>query len=313
MSEAGTTTNAAAGTAAWSEERMAPVGEVELAYQEMGDAAGEPTLMIMGLGSQMIYWPDGLCELLAARDLRLIRFDNRDTGRSTKIAAPDAPSVMAVIAGARAGIPYTLDAMADDTAGLLDRLEIERAHLVGASLGGMIAQMVAVRHPERVLSLASIMSTTGNPAVGQPHPEAIPALLTPLPVTDREAFARGLLAARKVIGSRGFEVDEEATLDLARRAFDRGISTDGTARQFLAVAGSGDRTEWLRGIRAPTVVIHGTADPLIDVSGGEATAAAVPGAELVLIEGMGHDLPRGAWQRIVAAVTGNMDRAGGAV
>ena len=132
-----------------------------------------------------------------------------------------------------------------------------------------------------------------------------------MPVTDREAFARGLLAARKVIGSRGFEVDEEATLDLARRAFDRGISTDGTARQFLAVAGSGDRTEWLRGIRAPTVVIHGTVDPLIDVSGGEATAAAIPGAELVLIEGMGHDLPRAIWPRLIDAIEENSMRAGG--
>ena len=297
------------GTVEFAEERMTRVGEVELAYQLIGEPTGEPTLMIMGLGAQMIYWPDGLCAKLAGEGLRLVRFDNRDAGRSSQIEAPGAPSLMAAFGGARQGIPYDLDAMAGDTVGLMDALEIEAAHLVGASLGGKIAQTVAAGHPERVRSLASIMSTTGDGAVGQPHPEVVPSLLTPFP-RDRDGYMDAFVAARGMIGSRGFPVDVDVTRDLAGRAFGRGFHPEGTARQFLAILASGDRTAQLAAIRAPTIVIHGSEDPLIDVSGGRATAAAIPGAELMVIEGMGHDMPRGAWPQIIDAIVENTRRAG---
>jgi|GEM_PF-2355306 len=231
----------------FGEEKVAAVGEVELAYQQMGDPDGEPMLMIMGLGAQMIYWPDGFCAMLAERGFHLTRFDNRDAGRSSQIVAPDAPSVIAAFGGDRGRIPYTLEDMAADAAGLLDLLGIERAHVVGASLGGMIAQTLSFRHPDRVLSLCSIMSNTGSPDSGQPHESAMAALMTPLPIDTREHFVEGFLAARRAIGSTGFEIDEDALRKLAERCFERGVHVDGTARQFLAIIASGNRTEALRG------------------------------------------------------------------
>jgi pimeloyl-ACP methyl ester carboxylesterase len=292
----------------FSEERVVQVGEIELAYQAVGDPHDPAMLMIMGLGAQMIYWPDGLCELLASRGFHLIRFDNRDSGHSTKLSDAGAPSLMRMLAGERDGVAYTLTEMASDAAGLLDHLEIPRAHLVGASLGGMVAQTLAVEHPERVLSLASIMSTTGAEGVGQPHDEIVPLLLTPMPA-ERNGYVSSFLAGRAAIGSRGLGSDEAATRRLAERAYERGYFPDGTARQLAAIIASGDRTPALGRLQVPTVVIHGERDPLIDVSGGRATAGAIPGAELLVIPDLGHDLPWDTWEPIVDAIVANAARS----
>jgi pimeloyl-ACP methyl ester carboxylesterase len=289
-------------------ERIAPANGIELAYEEFGDPADPTVLLVMGLGVQMLGWDAGLCELLAGRGCRVVRFDNRDVGRSTKIEGGRRPDLMAAAMGDVSSASYTLDEMADDCVGLLDHLGVEAAHVVGASQGGMIAQTLAVRHPGRVLSLVSIMSSTGDRAVGQPHPEALPTLLTRAPA-DREGYAESAVQVFRVIGSPGFDADEERLRERARASFDRGYHPDGTARQLLAILASGDRTEALRRLEVPAVVIHGTDDPLIDVSGGKATAAAIPGARLELIEGMGHDLPRELWPRFVALIAENAKRA----
>jgi pimeloyl-ACP methyl ester carboxylesterase len=265
-------------------------------------------LMIMGLGVQMIGWDAEFCELLVGRGFRVVRFDNRDVGRSTKIEGGPRPDVMAVAMGDTSSASYTLDEMSEDCAGLLDHLGVEAAHVVGASQGGMIAQTLAIRHPGRVLSLVSIMSSTGDRVVGQPHPEAMPALLT-TPPADRDGYAEQVVQAFRAIGSPGFEADEERLRERARESFDRGYYPEGTARQLVAILASGDRTEALRRLDVPTVVIHGTDDALIDASGGTATAAAIPGAELELIEGMGHDLPRELWPRFVDLIVANAERA----
>jgi pimeloyl-ACP methyl ester carboxylesterase len=289
-------------------ESTASVNGVEIAYEAFGDPADPTMLLIMGLGVQMLGWDEELCRMLAGRGSRVVRFDNRDVGHSTKVEGGPRPDVMAAVAGDVSSASYTLDDMADDCVGLLDELGVEAAHLVGASQGGMIGQTVAIRHPRRVLSLTSIMSTTGDPAVGQPHPEAIPALLT-RPPADRDGFVEFVVGAWKVIGSPGFDVDEGALRARAGASYDRGIFPDGTGRQLVAILASGDRTEALRSLDVPTRVIHGTDDVLIDVSGGRATAAAVPGARLELIEGMGHDLPRPLWPRLVDLIVENAERA----
>ena len=289
-------------------ELTAPANGIELVYESFGDPADPTMLLVMGLGVQMLGWDEGLCELLAGRGFRAVRFDNRDVGRSTKIEGGPRPDLMAAAMGDASSASYTLDAMADDCAGLLDHLGVQAAHVVGVSQGGMIAQTLAIRHPERVLSLVSIMSSTGDRAVGQPHPDALPTLLTSGPA-DREGFAESAVQVFRVIGSPGFDADEEKLRELARASFDRGYHPEGTARQLLAILASGDRTEALRRLDVPTVVIHGTDDALIDVSGGKATAAAIPGARLELIEGMGHDLPRKLWPRFVDLIAENAERA----
>jgi pimeloyl-ACP methyl ester carboxylesterase len=289
-------------------ERIAPANGIEIAYETFGDSDDPTLLLIMGLGVQMLGWDEELCRMLAERGFRVVRFDNRDVGRSTQIVSGPRADVMAAAAGDFRSASYRLDEMAEDCVGLLDHLGADAAHAVGASQGGMIAQALAIRHPERVLSLTSIMSTTGDRAVGQPHPEAIPALLT-RPPADREGFAEFVVGAWRVIGSPGFEADEDALRARGRASFDRGIHPEGTARQLVAILASGDRTAELEKLDVPTLVIHGTEDPLIDVSGGRATAAAIPGAELVLIEGMGHDLPRPLWPRFVDLIAENAARA----
>jgi len=289
-------------------ESIASANGVEIAYETFGDPADETMLLIMGLGVQMLGWDVQLCRTLAGRGYHVVRFDNRDVGHSTKVEGGTRPNVMAALAGDLSSATYTLDDMADDTAGLLDERGVDAAHVFGASQGGMIAQTVAIRHPERVRSLVSIMSTTGDPMVGQPHPEAIPALLT-RPPEGREGFIDFVVAAWNVIGSPGFEADEDALRARAGASYDRGIYPDGTGRQLLAILVSGDRTEALRRLDVPTTVIHGTKDILVDVSGGKATAAAIPGARLELIEGMGHDLPAQLWPRFVELITENAERA----
>jgi pimeloyl-ACP methyl ester carboxylesterase len=283
---------------------MAELGEVDLAYETFGDPAEPAMLLIMGLGAQMIYWPTELCELLAARGYFVVRFDNRDAGRSTVIGVK--PPTIAQLASGQAEAPYRLEDMADDAAHLLDHLGIERAHIVGASMGGMIAQVFALEHPRRTLSLASIMSTTGDRSVGRPTEGAMAVLLTPAPA-DRDGYIEATIRGRGVIGTQ--PADEARTRDLAERSFDRGIHPEGTVRQFGAIAVGGDRTSRLRDIAMPTVVIHGSEDPLITRSGGEATAAAIPGAELLVIDGMGHDMPPQHFDEIADALVANAARA----
>ena len=298
-------------TVAASREQFAQVGEIEIAYETIGDPGDPPVLMIMGLGSQLVHWPDGFCELLAGRGYWLIRFDNRDAGHSTRLAGK-ASGLGALMRGEQAETPYLLADMAADSVGLLDVLEVERAHVVGVSLGGMIAQQVAIDFRERVISLASIMSTTGDRAVGEAT-EAATELLLSRPATDRQAYLDGVVAGRRVLGSVDELRDDDLVREIAARAFDRGIYPEGTGRQLAAIIASGDRTPRLRELDLPTVVIHGEIDPLIGVSGGKATAAAIPGSELVLIEGMGHDLPPPAWERITDALVANFERARSAV
>src|SRR4051794_33755227 len=280
-------------------------GGIELAYERFGDPAGPPLLLVMGLATQMLGWPDEFCAGLAARGLSVVRFDNRDIGLSTHLHDAPPPDLAAATLGDASSASYTLSDMARDAAGLLDALELQSAHVVGASMGGMIAQTLAIEHPERVRTLTSIMSTTGDPSVGGATEAALGALLAPPARTRAEAIER-TVATYRVIGSPAYELDEAALRERAGRAFDRAYDAAGVARQLLAILASGDRTPRLRELRVPTLVIHGADDPLVAVSGGRATAAAIPGAEPLEVDGMGHDLPRALWpsitDRIVAVV-----------
>ncbi len=293
---------------AFDDERLAPTNGVELAYQEMGDPDGEPLLLVMGLATQMIAWPEEFCSSLAERGFRVVRFDNRDIGRSTKIESAGAPKLIDTIVGRRATAPYLLRDMAADTIGLMDHLEIDSAHLVGVSMGGMIAQTTAIDHPERVRSLVSMLSTTGSRWVGMPSRRAMAVLLAPAP-KGREAAIERAVRTFSVVGSPGYPFDQERVRDVAGRSYDRGHSAAGPARQLHAVVASGDRTRALRSVRVPTTVIHGSRDPLVRPAGGRATARAIPGAQLKLVDGMGHDLPRQLWPMFVEAIAANAARA----
>jgi pimeloyl-ACP methyl ester carboxylesterase len=294
--------------AAISQERFARVGELELCWQQFGRDEDPPVLMIMGLGAQMILWPDELCEMIATEGFRVVRFDNRDAGRSTILADAATGTVPGALAGRIPPGAYSLSDMAADAAGLLGALGIEAAHIVGSSLGGMIAQTLAIERPERVLSLASVSSTTGDPNVGGATPAGIEALTT-VPPSDRDGFVEVLVDARRKIGSTGYPFDEERARRIAALGFERGYHPKGTIRQAIAAVVTGDRTQRLAGLDVPTVVIHGEEDPLIGASGGRATAAAIPGSKLVVIPGMGHDLPAGVWERVSSEIVANARRA----
>lgn len=277
---------------------------ITIAYQRLGDPAAPPVVLIMGLNAQLIAWPDGFCAALVARGLHVIRFDNRDAGESTRFRDAPTPDFAAAMAGDASSAPYTLSHMAADTAGLLDALGIASAHVVGASLGGYIGQLLAIEHPARVRSLTSMMASTGDRTVGQPHPDSARVFAGTPPATREDAIARALLAS-EVVGSPGFPPDRDAIAARAGRAFDRGFDLGAILRQAVASLASGDRTARLRAVTAPTLVIHGAVDKLVDVSGGRATAAAIPGAELLIIDGMGHDLPEALWPQFadrIAAV-----------
>ncbi|HEX6654064.1 MAG TPA: alpha/beta fold hydrolase [Thermoleophilaceae bacterium] len=285
----------------------AAVGPVDIVYETIGDPSDPPMLLVMGLGMQLIHWDLELCEQLAERGFHVIRFDNRDSGLSTKVEAP-VPNVMRLMAGLPTTVPYLLSDMAADAFGLLDHLGIERAHVVGTSMGGMIAQQMAIEAPERVLSLASMMSTTGDRVVGTPKLR-VWSVLTRRAPTDRDAYIEYFARVFRMIGSPAYRAGEERVRELAGATYDRGHHPAGTARQLAAVLASGSRTAALRELDVPAVVIHGEADPLLPVRGGRATANAVPGAELITIPGMGHDLPKELWPTFVDAIARNAERA----
>lgn len=278
------------------EECVQNVGpsKIKVVYQRIGNPALPPVFLIMGAGAQMINWPEGFCLELARHGLHLIRFDNRDAGLTTHFSNAPVPDFSAIQSGDFSTVAYTLSDMAADTVGLMDALGYDRAHLVGASMGGMIAQTIAIEYPERVRSLTSMMSTTGNPLVGQPDYSVLASLGSP-PYDDRQAYIDWQIQSRKAIGSPKYPFDENAIAKIAGLAWDRDHDPLGMLRQAAAVIKSGDRTEQLRSIKVPTLVIHGEDDKMIDISGGRAVASAIPGAELVTFKGMGHDLPKPLW------------------
>jgi len=282
---------------------------IEIEYDTFGDPGDPALLLIMGLGAQLIAWDVDFVRLLVDRGLHVIRYDNRDVGLSTKIEGGPQPDIFAAMQGDTSSASYTLRDMAADGAGLLDALGIERAHIGGASMGGMIAQTFAIDFPDRTLSLCSIMSTTGDLNVGGSSPAAIEAILAPPPATREEAMDRAEKAT-SVFGAKGLPVDMAKVRERAGEAFDRMAYPIGIARQIVAIRASGDRTPQLQELDMPTVVIHGSDDELVLPTGGEATAKAIPGAELVVIEGMGHDLPTAAWPQVVDAIAANIGRAG---
>jgi pimeloyl-ACP methyl ester carboxylesterase len=269
--------------------------KLNIAYERIGNPDAPPLLLIHGLGAQLIGWPDGFCSALVERGLQVIRFDNRDVGRSSHISDAPAPDLPAVLRGDLSSVSYTLSDMAADTIGLLDVLGIDSAHLVGASMGGAIAQTVAIEHPERVRSLTSIMSTTGDMKVGQATPETMKALFGGPPAVTRQDVIDRQIRAFSVVGSPGFPTERKLVVASAELAYDRGYDPIGLARQAIASVASGDRTKPLQHINLPTLVIHGLDDVMCDVSGGRATATAIPKSKLVLIKGMGHNLPQGLW------------------
>jgi pimeloyl-ACP methyl ester carboxylesterase len=281
--------------------KVGPAG-IEIRFERLGDRGAPVALLIMGVGGQMIHWPDTFCEALVKRGLHVIRFDNRDSGLSTHMQDAPPPNLPAVLAGDLSSASYTLSDMAADAVGLLDFLGIDQAHVVGASMGGQIAQTMAIEHPARVRSLVSMMSTTGNMRVGQPSPEVMKELFSGPPAKTREDVVQRMVLASRLVGSPGYRADESETAARAGRAYDRRHDPTATARQAIATVASGDRTPRLREVMAPTLVIHGLADRMCDVSGGRATAEAIPGAELVLIEGMGHDLAPGLREQLAERI-----------
>jgi pimeloyl-ACP methyl ester carboxylesterase len=303
-----------------SEELRAPVPTgIELCYQtfapaavtspELGSPGADPLLLVMGLAGPMTWWDDRLCRRLAEAGFFVVRYDNRDVGHSDhgtgRVRRQD---LVRAFLGLPGRPPYTLEDLAADAVGLLDHLGIERAHLVGVSMGGMIVQTIAVEHPERVASLVSIMSTTGRRSVGWQHPSLLPRLLAPRPRT-RDAYVEQAVVMGRMIGSPGFPEDEDEARARATDTYDRGLNPAGVLRQMLAVLRQPNRTRALRALRVPAAVIHGTADKMVHVSGGRATAAAIPGAELVLVEGMGHDLPPKLYDTYVDVIRRTADRA----
>jgi pimeloyl-ACP methyl ester carboxylesterase len=288
---------------------------IQIEYETFGNSSGQPLLLIIGLGVQMIHWDTDLCKDLAARGHYVIIFDNRDVGLSTKFGETDMPNIPEIfgklLRGEKVNPPYTLDDMADDSVALLDALNIPKAHVCGMSMGGMIAQTIAIRHPERVSSLISIYSTTGNPQVPQPKPEIIGILITS-PPAERQAFIEHMLVVFRTISGPGFPPNEAWTRKIIGESYDRSFYPEGMVRQFVAILTQRNRVPALSSIKVPTLVIHGTSDPLVSVEGGKDTARAIPGAELMLIEGMGHDLPHGgAWPRIIEAIAKHTQKAKG--
>jgi pimeloyl-ACP methyl ester carboxylesterase len=287
-------------------EHTAKIGDLEICYETFGSADDPALLLVMGLGTQMIGWPDAFCARLAERGLHVIRYDNRDSGRSTHLRGR-VPTIRQLLLRDKSAAAYSLVDMAADGMGLLDHLGIARAHVAGASMGGMIAQTMAAHFPDRVLSLASIMSNTGHRWKGMPVLRVYPIFMR-RPADHREGAIESTISTFRLIRSPGFPFEEEELRRMAQLAYDRGYNPAGTARQLAAILAAGDRVQELRRITAPTVVIHGTRDRMVRPSGGRETAKAIRGSRLVEIEGMGHDLPRELWDRIIGAIVSNIER-----
>ena len=290
------------------DERFCRVGDVELCYEPFGDPDRPTVLLVMGLGTQMIGWHADFCTALADRGFHVIRYDNRDVGRSTHLDDRPVPKTREILTRRIKRPPYLLADMAADGIGLLGELGIERAHIVGASMGGMIAQTMAAHHADHVLSLVSIMSSTGSRWSGQPAPKVLPVFLQK-PAASKEDYQERIVKLFALVGSPKFERDDDELRELAGTSWDRGIDPKGAFRQLGAIIASGHRAADLKQIRVPTLVIHGKSDRLIRPSGGRATARAIPGARLDLIDGMGHDLPRGVWPRILDGISETAERA----
>jgi pimeloyl-ACP methyl ester carboxylesterase len=290
-------------SAAPSAEQFADLaGGVRLCFQTFGDRDAEPLLLVMGLGGPMTWWDPEFCAALAARGFFVIRYDNRDTGRSSRMPGRVTRRMLVRAFTGRGGRPpYTLDDMAEDGFGLLDYLGFDGAHVVGISMGGRIAQTMALSRPDRVRSLTSIMSSTGRRSVGWQDPRLLPLLIARRTNT-RVGYVESSARLWKLIGSPLYPDTRESIRDRAAETWDRGVSAAGVARQMLAILGQPDRSRNLRALRVPTLVIHGMSDKMVHVSGGRATAHAVPGAELLLVPGMGHDLPRDLYDTFADAI-----------
>lgn len=282
----------------------AKTNNIEIEFETFGNASDNPLLLINGLGSQMINWDEGFIQCLVDRGFFVIRFDNRDVGLSSKIEEAGEPDMMQAYLTIQAGKPfeppYTLEDMVDDAVGLLDALNIEKAHICGVSMGGMIVQVMAFQHPSRVLSLTSIMSTTGNPDLPRGDPEVGQVMMTPAP-SDRDGYIKYYVKLRRLLyGS--FPYDEAKNREIAGRFFDRSFYPPGIGRQSLAIMVNGNRKSKLSSIKVPTLVIHGANDPVIPIEGGKDTHGAISGSELIIIEGMGHSIPLEAWDQISDAI-----------
>ncbi len=293
-----------------SEELFAPVSPgIELCYQTFGDPDDEPLLLVMGLGGPMTWWNPDLCSILASKGFYVIRYDNRDTGRSSRGNGRVTRSMlMRGFTGRRVRPPYTMADLADDGFGLLDHLGVDSAHICGVSMGGMIVQTMACTRPQRVRSLTSIMSTIGKRTVGWQDPKLLPMLLAPRHA-GREAYVETSTRMWRLIGSPGYPEDSDSVRERAGETFDRGVSASGVLRQMLAIVTQPNRSRQLRGLRLPALVIHGDSDRMVHVSGGRATAQAIPGAELVLLKGMGHDMPPELYETISDGIRRTADRA----
>ena len=285
---------------------------IEIEYDTFGDPSEKPLLLIMGLGAQMISWLPELCELFVKKGFYVIRFDNRDVGLTTKFEGLGVPAIMEAITklqnGEEVSSPYSLEDMADDAMGLLDHLNIKKAHICGASMGSMIAQIIAIRHPSRVLSLVPIMGSTGNPELPQATPQAMQVLMAPMP-TKREKYIKESVKRGRVLYGNGFPYDEELRAKLAAEVYDRSFYPEGFSRQLMAILANGDRREKLKSLKVPTLVIHGKDDPLVPVEGGIDISKNIPEAELLLIDGMGHSLPPETWPQIAEAIKRNAEKA----
>jgi len=291
-----------------SDLAFADTNGIELAYDTFGYRTDPPLLLITGLGVQMIVWDEKFCEKLAARGYWIIRFDNRDIGLSTNFAPAGVPNISALLEAQSRGealnVPYTLTDMANDAMGLLDALGIDSAHVVGLSMGGMIGQIMALRFPERIRSLTSVMSTTGDPNLPPPKPEALSVLVIPIPA-ERTAYIESWLHVWRVLSGPKFQVEESLARKWAELSHDRGLNPHGFLRQMAAVMASGSRKEALKDLTVPTLVLHGDADPLVPVECGIDTANSIPGAKLHIIEGMGHALPEALWPQVIDAIAGH--------
>lgn len=283
---------------------------IELAYETFGDPSDPTLLLIMGLNAQRVMWDEGFCALLVARGFHVVRFDNRDVGQSTWIDTPGldvGATVMEVFGGDTSHVPYLISDMAADAAGLLKALGVESAHIVGASMGGMIAQALAIEHPALVRSLTSIMSTTGEPGVGEQSPELMPLLLREAPTTREEVIEAGIETFRAISCAEHF--DEVRSRQIAELAYENGWNPQAIGHQLLAIVASGSRAEGLARLDLPALVIHGRQDKLVGFSGGQRTAELIAGTDFLAIDDMAHDLPRVHWTRIADAIAAVANRA----